>query len=44
MRWSAAGRRGLLEGLALLQAQEAEIRERLGAAELETLRRLLLDL
>ncbi len=44
VRWSAAGRRGLLEGLALLQAQEAEIRERLGAAELEALRRLLLDL
>ena len=44
VRWSAAGRRGLLEGLALLRAQEEEIRCRMGAEEVRALRRLLLEL
>ena len=44
VRWSAEGRRGLLEGLALLRAQEEQLCRALGAGQMRALHGLLLEL
>ena len=41
VRLTAAGRKGLLAGLAVLGETEAELSERIGARQMETLRRTL---